>query len=518
MAGYNIDKDRKVIPRWRTFGKSLRSKEFGSVVPPRTRQKITTDFLTQKSMDWQKHQTVGHAADFVGAALTLDREWEAISAARFLLRDDLKVSPWARELAEQVLTSPDIAENAELRPVAVERSDLEGNVRNLKQLLRTEPRDPITWVELSRVYAILNHRKQAERSMTVAVQLAKNNRFVLRAASRLWVHLGEPDKAHDIIARADRTRHDPWLLAAEIAIGSITGKRPQFVKIAKKMLTGGKFSQAHVSELASAVATLELASGSIRNSKRLFKLSLADPTENSIAQAAWASRQSDAIRLEDNYLAFPNVFEAKAWVSRQKGHWVDAIEQSRLWLFDQPFSSRPSGQGSYIAAVALEDYKRCIWFAESGLRANPNDFTLLNNLAFARINLGDIKGAMKELSHIDRLQLSDQRERAVLQATKGLLAFRTGKIERGRDLYSEARLIARSKDNSDSSMLALTYVFQAFEEIPKEGSDSSPVVREAFRAVKREYDPIFRVLEDRLTKMASSKSARPEELNRLHRC
>ena len=214
MAGFSSDKNRKIIPRWRTFDKTLRLGELNSVVPPRAHLQLTSDFLAPKIMDWLQHQTVGHAADLVGAGLTLGREREVAKAARFLLQDDLNVSPWARELAERALRTPD---NTEVSPSSktLEKSTLHAQVRTLRHLLRNEPRDPITWVELSRAYAILGLGEQAERSMTVGLQLAMNNRFVLRSASRLWVHLKDPEKAHDIIVRAERTPYDPWLLAAE---------------------------------------------------------------------------------------------------------------------------------------------------------------------------------------------------------------------------------------------------------------------------------------------------------------
>ena len=71
------------------------------------------------------------------------------------------------------------------------------------------------------------------------------------------------------------------------------------------MLSESRFLNIHTSELASAVATLELNSSNIKRSKRLFDLSLRSPTENSIAQVAWASRQNRSINLGDEYLDIP---------------------------------------------------------------------------------------------------------------------------------------------------------------------------------------------------------------------
>ena len=497
MDGFSTDKDRKVIPRWRTFDQTLRLGELNSIAPPRKHQ-VTSDFLMSKIRDWLDHHTVGYATDLVGSALTLKKEKEereVAEAARFLLRENLSVSPWARELAKQALKDPEDTEIVSA-PEALEKSILYKKIRTLRHRLRTEPKDPIAWVELSRLYAILGHGDQAEKSMTVALQLAMNNRFVLRSASRLWIYRNDPEKAHDIIRRADRTRYDPWLLAAEIAIGSFNQRKPKFVKSSRRMLSDGKISPAHISELASAIATLDLASGSIKSSKKLFRLSLNHPTENSIAQAAWASRQKSIITLRDEYLERPHTFEARFWHFYSQSLWKEAVQECEWWQYDQPFSKRPGIHGSYVSAVALGDYKRSEQFARQGLMAKPKKpILLLNNLAFALINRGDTEGAKKELSKVKCLQPSDE-EWVSLQATQGLLAFRTGNIDSGRKLYSEARSKARSM--KDRRLFALASAFYAIEEISRNTPEANSVRSETLHALQREHDPIFRVLEHKL--------------------
>ncbi len=500
MAGFSTDKDRKVIPRWRTLDQTLRLGELNSLMPPQDDYLVPSGVLESKIMDWLEHQTVGHAADLVGASLTLGRETEATKAARFLLRGDHNASPWALELAERALADPKVTD---LVPVSTSQrgESRHGRVRILRQLLRKEPRDPITWVELSLAYAILGLGNQAERTMTVGLQLAKDNRFVLRAASRLWVHRKDPEKAHDIIVRAERTPFDPWLMAAEIAIGSIDGRKPRFVKAARRILEERRFSPVHISELASAMATLEFNHGNVKRSRQLFDISLRNPTENSIAQAAWASRQNSSIRIDDEYLDRPNTFEARAWSFYHRSQWKQVIEECRLWNSDQPFSSRPSVLASYVAAVALEDYEASISFAEPALKANPSNVTLLNNFAFASIcrsKSGDVERARKALSNVDHSHVSRQ-ELVALKATRGFLAFRTGNVSAGDRLYAEARSEARRMQ--DSRLLALASAFHVIAEYshkPLEGSsgrfDTLPVLR-------RETDPIFRVLERRLTKI-----------------
>ena len=503
MTSFVPDRDRKVIPRWRTFASTLRMGELDSVESPKVRQTMTADFLASKVMAWQRHRTHAHAADLVGAAIALGRESEVSEAAAFLLQDDLSASNWGRELAKRVLRGNDIAGTIDETPQKVESQHLHTQVRAFRQLLRIEPRDPITWVDLSRIYAVLGLPDQAARSMNIALQLAGDNRFVLRSASRLWIHQDDPERAHEVVARSKRTRYDPWLLAAEIATGDAAGRTSKFTKAAARLLSKAPSNVSHLSELASAVATLELSAGRIKKMRSLFAKSLQSPTENSVAQAAWASRQNHAVHFDNSYLELPNTYEARSWTYYQKSRWDQVIEDCKLWQFDQPFSSRPAIHGSYVAAIALEDYQLSESFVEQGLTSNPTDVTLLNNLAFARVNLGDMNGAAAVLGRISKSQASE-RERIVLTATRGLLAYRTADVPRGRELYNSA--IRRARKLQDRRLLSLAFIFYALEEVSHVREHESAVITEALHITKRVDDPAIKVLRDKLERTVKPKT------------
>ena len=457
--------------------------------------------METKLEEWRRHRSVGHASDLVGAGITLGREEETADAARFLVQEDLSVTPWARELAKRALTSPEHVETT-LEPENVERAIFSERIKTFRNLVRAEPNDPITWVELSRCYTCIGLRDQAARAMMVAQQLARDNRFVIRSASRLWINHDEPDRAHDTILRTDRTRQDPWLLAAEIATSVIAGKSTRLARVAQRMLSNGQYAPVHISELASAVATLELISGRVKKSRRLFKQSLEDPTENSVAQALWASRNHSSISFDDQYLNRPNAFEAEAWSHYLMGEWEQAVEQCKLWLYDQPFSKIPCLLGSSLAATTLEDYSTSEWFANRGLMANPENFSLLNNSAFALANLGKLKEAQNSLSKAAKMQ-SSLRDKAILRATRGLLEFRTGNLERGREFYLSAQSMAKSIQSRDGDkVFALASAFHAIEEASMKDLNFQPVLSEALQMIRTQQDPEFRVLEQRLIKMA----------------
>ena len=100
-----------------------------------------------------------------------------VEAAQFLMKKDVNSTLWTRQLAQHVLGDP--GDPTVPEPVPFTKENQRGQIGRLRQLLRTEPYDPITWADLSHSYACLGLGRQAERSMTVAQQLARYNRFVL---------------------------------------------------------------------------------------------------------------------------------------------------------------------------------------------------------------------------------------------------------------------------------------------------------------------------------------------------
>lgn len=463
MAGFSANVDRKVIPRWRSFRDTLRLGETKSSTVAREHADSSIDFLGNKLAAWRSHRTKIHAADAVGAAICVARESEVLDAAEFLLDDSSSEGSWRRELAQRVLVQGGSGVTDDVsHPVKTQEMMLRSQIKSLREFLRIQPNDPVAWVDLSRLYAVLGLTEQAARCMGVGVQLASESRFVVRSASRLWTHLGDHERAHDVVVGSGRLRDDPWLLAAEVATASAAGKRSLYTRVALRMIESSQLKAAQISELSAALATLEMKSGSLRNARRLFLRSLESPTENSIAQAAWAYREKHGLRFDSNLLSrCPNTFEARYWDHYGRSEWRSVIHQCRLWQYDQPFSRTPGILGSYIAAVVLQNYRVSRDFSSLGLVANPQDPTLLNNLAFAELNLGDLQAAGDAIAKIDESKATDK-ERTVVKATMGLLQFRMGCIEEGRRLYTEA--IQSARRIGDKRLLGFAQAFQAMEE------------------------------------------------------
>lgn len=494
MPGFSADSDRRIVPRWRAFEDSVETSELASTEMRRLYEINVVTLLEEKLADWRIHQDVGRAVDLVGASIAFSRMEYAIDAAGFLSQDDLSVSTWTRDLARAVIerrTQPDPAARVEASDV------LRTQIRTQRQLLRMESADPIGWVELARLYAGVGLERKAKESISVALHLAGDNRFVLRCMSRLFVHTGQPDRAETLLKRRGHTRHDPWLLAALIAVGNIQGRQVG-ADAGRRMLRNEEFAPAHISELAAAVGTLELEHGSIKGGKKLLRRALRDPTENSIAQVTWAERRFN-LDLRPLHVRAARQFEADAWNAYVAGAWTDCVRYARLWQQDEGFSSRPGALGSFTAAVCLDDYATGELIARRGLRANPRDFVLLNNSAFCLINLDRPQKATPALDKMKRLATTDARK-VIHGATYGLQLYRMGQPTAGKAEYR--RVLESAVRIGNGRLVALVAAHFAIEEVRNKGEDRVRLREDAIvklRDAHREApEPVLLRLEGKL--------------------
>jgi tetratricopeptide (TPR) repeat protein len=502
------DSQRRMIPRWRDSSTTVTTGEF---VPLYVESDVAKhnqsdeEFLEAKIRDWQENKSCVFASDLVGAALVLGRHEVARDAANFLLANSNESSQPAVELARAVLGMPRLSESA--------TSTVQGPrpewlaIHNLRRRLQDDARNSLGWADLSRLYTTIGLTVRALESMQLAIYLAPSDRFVLRSAARLFVHLDDAERAHDLLRRNRRATEDPWIAAAEIAIAPIVGRTSKLFKPARLMLS--KFEPFQVTELASAIGTLESVHGNRREAKRLFELALKEPNENTVAQAGWIARQSKAIVFDPEYLKVPRSYEARAWQHYSAHRWHDALSECHRWLEDEPFSSRPAVLGSFITATELDDFQESERLARLGLSANPEDITLLNNLVYALASGGELAEALKTFLKIDQNSL-DQNERAVLYATEGVLRFRNGDVLGGRQLYSRA--IEFAEHSGDKLRAALVAAFWAKEELRLRTPESEQLLRQAIDRARGHEDAGLRGL---LKKMSSQEpNEKPKDLTK----
>lgn len=504
MSGFDTNYSRYITPRWRSVSTTLALKELDATAIGTAQIELQDqDFLAPKLMAWRNNRTAGHASDLVGAGVMLDRKGEVLDAAMFLLKEGVgPASRLMRELAAHVVQETELTDNGSvLGNAAIYNADTYySDVNRYRRRVRREPRDAIAWVELSRAYTCIGLLDQAKQSMLVALQLARDNRFILRSATCLFAHMNDWDRAYSLLLSSELSGCDPWIMSALIAVANRLKRFPRTIKSGKRLLDSDRFSAIQTSELASAIGSVELERGSRKIAKRLFVKSLEDPTENSVAQAAWASRRTQGINLALDFFEETKSFEAASWRYYSNGDWETCATCCERSLADQPFVAHLGVLGSFVTSVALNDFRRSKLLAAHALQTNPNNFLLQNNLIFAKINLGELEAARTRLQRIDRSQLTPD-ERVTIHATEGLLLFRSGEIEAGRKSYIEACHLAQGLSGPDGTrILALASYFHAVEEISLGAKGCAQIVSEAFSNLEGLEHPIRGLLLSRLEK------------------
>lgn len=499
MSTLLADSDRNIVPRWRDYLTTAHTRELDFPGAPPPQPPIAEEFIQHRQTAWSQDPTIENATELVLLAFVLHRFDLALAPAHFLLMEDIQATPQVKRIAGLVLAPERLDDDNCGQPVTEpipNVDDERARIHVLKLSLSSFPHNPILWADLSRSYALLGQTRQSVHAMSAALSLAPMNRFVLRSAVRLFVHFQEPDRAHYLLTSGSMTNHDPWLVASDIAVSTLLQRTSPFIRKAREFISSGTFSPFHLSELSSALATLDFRNGTSRKTRKLFKASLEDPTDNAVAQAAWAARRLSGFEVPPDALRVPRSFEARAWASFSQGNWHDSMQNASQWLCDEPFSSRPAEFGSYVADVALEDYSLSEGFARRGLISNPGELPLLNNLVFSLANEGKLDEAEDLLQSATEADPKDPVVSA-LMATNGLIRFRRGDLQSGRDLYSRA--MTQLGDARLQKQRALAAIYLAREEIRADTSRKADALEQAKEFASGVPDREVSLLLSRLT-------------------
>jgi Flp pilus assembly protein TadD len=438
-------KIRLIVPRWPAFRASVAS---GTLAMPRDAPPAELSAeLVGRLERWREAPDVVAASEAVETAIVDGHEAEGVRAARSLLASS-NATPLVKQQARLLLQRAGEKDDQPAQAVPADST-----IAAARHRTRLAQRDPFAWADLSRAYLIARKTEAARRSMLVARQLAPHNRHVLRSAARLYLHLDDPEQAHNVLQKNPATRTDPWLMAGEIALSRLVDRSPTFFKSGAKLIEAGGIQPKQITELAAAIGTVHLLDGN-RRANKLFSTSLIDPTGNSLAQAEWASPKIgrlvnlEALRVVQDS-AEANVFEAY-WNRK----FPEVIQHCERWQSEEPYSSRPFQFGA-VAANTIELYEVGAALARKGLLQSPGEPSLINNLAFALISLGQYDEAAQILTA--NMPKALEAHIGALTATAGMLAIRTGDVEVGQQLYENSIKMFRRLGNQQAEVLAMAY-------------------------------------------------------------
>jgi tetratricopeptide (TPR) repeat protein len=310
----------------------------------------------------------------------------------------------------------------------------------------------------------------------------------------MFLHLHQPDVAHDFLRKSQATRHDPWLTAAEIAIASYREKTPQLFKTGLSLIDSGNWRPHQTNELAAAIGTHLLNDGYHKRGKRMMLLGLADPTGNTLAQAEWVTAKFGETLLEASTLkSSTDANEARTFRFYRTGLYAKSLESATDWLDEEPFLNR-----AYIAATAaanmMEDYTRTLEFADAGLKFDPISPFILQNKIYALACSGSMDDAERILESVPQHDGAEY----VAEANRGLIAFRRSQLDVGVRHYRAAISGFKKTQNIDQECTALAYL--AREAVRAEMSTAIEVLREAEKILgSRENQQARKILKDART-------------------
>lgn len=427
MTGSRGAAKRQVVPRWRPWRTTALLGEAARPLELEHRSSLATP--TNKLLaDYEEDPHRGRGGDLLSVASVYgDKQPAVLEMATRIAKEEQ--GSMLGELAQSLLETERDRHN---RAFDVEPIDSRTRVARLKRVLMREPHNSLRWTDLAREYLSLGQTSQAERAILVALQLNPDDRFILRSAVTLYAHGGRFDKASAVLEASGRREVDPWLLAPAIAILDLSNSRQGLKRAAVRALEGD-FPEFALAELAAAVGTVEMNGGSERRGRQLLRRSARDPTENALAQVEWVSSRSDARIIGHVPANVPRAFEALTHRADSEGRWRDGLGTARHWQQDQTFSAEAAIAGSFCACE-LEDWVSASAIASSGLLANPDNISLLNNMAYAEIEAGRLPNALTVLERA-RSVVGAREDKVVLAATEALLLYRAGMAEEGKRRY-----------------------------------------------------------------------------------
>jgi len=418
MNNPQTDKRSHVVPKWLEYSTAIKKGEL--IVPRATPFEInnaTKESIQNDLTEFKTNPTPQIACRLMGAGIVIGDKELSHDMAAFIAKSG--VDSFSIKLADKVLHATDVKS----------LSQIDVRISDLKKWVSEYPHSAIAWIEISRLYAIKGQDEKAKRAAIVALQLAPYDRYVVRCAVRLFLHISEIDLAWYCISRASKHHFDPWIKATEVNVALISkNKIPDINKYIKQELSGDQLF--HYSELLESSGYLELNSGNDRKAKKQLRLAWLKPSENVITHAEWLIRNKIPGMRESVELEFNRSYEASTWVNYSNLKLEAALEAARGWELEEPYSKYPFLVGSSIACNA-GDPEMGVKILKRGLQANLNDKTIYNNLCYSLLRAGHVEEASEYIDKLKKEMASD----LFCRATVGLYEFKTKNVAEGRKAY-----------------------------------------------------------------------------------
>jgi Flp pilus assembly protein TadD len=493
---------RRLIPKWRPVRSTLATQEANPLNDKTTSARNVSAELEQASLSlsrspgdldefdrvvalWERSKEPGVLGDILSFSIHAPFQSKVAAIGMRALREGHPVFPAQRFLIQQLANTGESALGVEI-PSATSEGEPQPfaePIRQLRSLLRTEPSNALALLDFAQLQAAIGRNDVAERALRTALGSAPNSRLILRTLARFYVHAGDHSRALQEIRRHQRTPHDPWLIASEIALADLAQKPSTLLAKGRRMLTeAGKAPPPSFTELAGALAMEELAAGNLKKAREFQRLALLEPTDNVAAQAVDREKHFGIA------LSAPNI--ARAIASSAEAQLLQSwsllmpqtVERHALdWHAEEPFSSRPVQLLTSMYAYKGDHGAALRWLI-AGLRSDSEDRGLLTNLAYVQARLGQLDDARLTIAKARRLH--GPAAEPYLRATEGTIAYLQGRFEDGDKLYAEAVSLLDEGQNRVNNVPTFALLNQALMALEYEHPGAAAITARTNEALR----------------------------------
>jgi hypothetical protein len=456
MQSGPISDARHVDPRWRTL-LCTPSHELRSTVERRKDSRFGL-IVNSALKRWQASQSIEDAVDAIDCAILSGEVDDVVAPASMVLRDYPDTLVSVRDAAQAIIVRSTRTCSHAIDDEDVSMGRIIPEIRRYKTLIKLEPRDAVSYVEIARLYCLIGQFSKAESNIDNALRNSPDNRFVLRSAVRFFNDRKTPDKAYATILRSQAVLDDPWVQAAEAVTAERLGKTPKQAIRELRTIMESKYVDISRSELAVALATINFRHGGKQKLTRgLLRASLNRPTENALAQAFWLNQQVGTSLIDQDLLqGTADANEARTRIALFEGNVTQAASESRRWFSDEPFSWLAVGFAINIHLTHIRDYGTTRKFLGLARQMHGEQWQFINGEVLCCIFEGKFDAARSAITELAKWH-GDPRSEPYLNAATGLLAFFEGRLEQGREGYIRAISSARKLGNKMDELTAAIY-------------------------------------------------------------
>jgi len=451
--------NRQLIPRWHTSRKAHRF-NYPSTENPRNSSSLKEDYWFKKSVDeWKANPSVDNAIDVFVRFVQAD---ERSHPLYIVLQRQLLEQHASLKNAVKQMVCPELKLFDPLDVYATDNGPVRGIIRKLKNVVKYNPRDSLSWMDLGFYYSVIGELTKAHYCVDVARNLDPNNAFIARSYSRFLVHIGDPERAVWYLSNRPNLNSNPLILSASTAISSAFDIKTPNIKKAVSLLKNWSGDPTKVSELAACVGTIELKNGAIKQAKKHIQVALKGPSENVIAHIQWIHSKHNFYF--ENMPDIAGSIEGCANALYKSKKFQDCRDKLVEMHNFQPYSIGPIVDAGYLSVAALDDPEFVIRLSDERIPHSHMQFGELNNLIVAKLLLNKTNDIDVDLDLLAR-RVSKENPHAIatFKATAGMALLVSGMIEEGIRLYDDSIELLSSTNQNRSVCIAKHFYAKQIE-------------------------------------------------------